>query len=151
MNGIRLDRSTSVELPDLETHRDIEKLVVGFYRDAAVDELLGPVFESAAVDWPSHIATLTDFWAWQLLSEPGYQGNPLVAHRPAHARTPFTDAHFERWLELFEDTVDRLFSGPNASAAKQRASKMAAALRRLLPGSCPLRLTTVDAIGPFGT
>ena len=34
------------------------------------------------------------------------EGNPLRAHLPAHAVTPFTPAHFERWLELFSGTVD---------------------------------------------
>ncbi len=38
------------------------------------------------MDWPSHIETLTDFWAWQLLGERGYETNPLRAHEPVHAR-----------------------------------------------------------------
>ena len=68
---------------DLETRGDIERLVRDFYRQAAMDDVLGPVFAAAHVDWPSHIGTLTDFWAWQLLGEPGYDGNPLRAHDPA--------------------------------------------------------------------
>lgn len=109
-------------------------MVVAFYRSAAMDELLGPVFAAADVDWPDHIDTVTDFWAWQLLGERGYEGNPLRAHAPAHASTPFTDAHFERWLELFVTTVDERFVGPTAEIAKGRATKMAHALRRLLTG-----------------
>jgi truncated hemoglobin YjbI len=54
---------------DLQDRGDIERLVVAFYRYAAMDELLGPVFAAAHVDWPGHIDTLTDFWAWQLLGE----------------------------------------------------------------------------------
>jgi hemoglobin len=119
---------------------DIERLVVAFYRDAAVDELLGPVFHAAAVDWPSHIATLVAFWSRQLLDEPGYDGNPLLAHRDAHRATPFTDAHFERWLELFADTVDAEFEGPGAELAKHKAAKMASAMRRLLNGPAVLTL-----------
>ena len=53
------------------------------------DDMLGPVFEAADVDWTVHIAKLIDFWAWQLLGDPGYEGNPLRAHEPVHARTPF--------------------------------------------------------------
>lgn len=119
---------------DIDDRDDIEMLVRSFYRDAATDDLLGPIFEAAHVDWPSHIATLTDFWSWQLLGERGYDGNPLRAHEPVHARCPFADAHFERWLDLFTATVDGHFTGPTAETAKQRAGKMARALARLLRG-----------------
>ncbi len=119
---------------DLTDRTDIELLVRSFYRYAAMDELLGPIFSAAHVDWPSHIDTLTEFWAWQLLGERGYVGNPLRAHEPIHERTPFADAHFERWLELFAGTVDEHFRGPTAEMAKARAAKMAHALRRLLAG-----------------
>jgi truncated hemoglobin YjbI len=119
---------------DLHRRADIERLVVAFYRYAATDELLGPVFAAAHVDWPGHIETLTDFWAWQLLGERGYEGNPLRAHEPVHANTPFTDAHFDRWLDLFVSTIDEQFAGPTAEVAKGRATKMANAMRRLLTG-----------------
>ncbi len=119
---------------DIDDRADIERLVVAFYRYAAMDELLGPVFVAAHVDWPGHIETLTDFWAWQLLGQRGYEGNPLRAHEPAHERTPFTDAHFERWLDLFTTTIDEDFAGPIAEMAKGRAKKMAAAMCRLLTG-----------------
>ena len=120
---------------DIATRDDIECLVRTFYRDAAMDDLLGPIFEGADVDWPEHIDTLTDFWSWQLLGERGYDGNPLRAHEPIHARLPFRDEHFERWLELFTATVDENFCGPLAATAKVRAAKMAHALQRLLGGA----------------
>ena len=104
---------------DISTRDDVELLVRSFYRYAAMDELLGPIFETAAVDWPSHIDTLTEFWEWQLLGRPGYEGNPLRAHEPVHAVTPFADEHFV---------------GPTAEVAKGRAQKMANAMRRLLRG-----------------
>ena len=119
---------------DLKDRDDIERLVVAFYRYAAMDELLGPVFAAAHVDWPSHIDTLTDFWAWQLLGLRGYEGNPLRAHEPVHAHTPFADAHYNRWLDLFVSTIDEQSVGPIAETAKGRAKKMAAAMRRLLAG-----------------
>lgn len=118
----------------LTTRDDVELLVRSFYRYAAMDEVLGPVFRAAQVNWDAHVATLTDFWAWQLLGERGYTGQPLRAHEPVHARTPFVDAHYERWLELFLSTVDEHFVGANAELAKHRATKMAAALRKLLNG-----------------
>ena len=122
------------ELSDIADRYDVERFVRDFYRQAAMDEILGPVFEAAQVRWDAHIATLVDFWSWQLLGERGYEGNPLRAHAPSHARTPFTDAHYERWLELFETTIDASFAGPTAELAKGRARKMASAMQRLLGG-----------------
>ena len=97
-----------------------------------MDDVLGPVFAAAEMNWNAHIETLVDFWSWQLFGVRGYEGNPLRAHEPVHARTPFTAEHYERWLELFEDTIDNLFTGPVAELAKARARKMAAAMQRLL-------------------
>ena len=122
------------ERADIVDRDDIERLVRNFYRDAAMDDVLGPVFEAAHVNWNAHIATLVDFWAWQLLGEPGYDGQPLRAHEPVITRTPLGDAHYTRWVELFCDTVDATFEGPCAEIAKGRGRKMAAAMQRLLAG-----------------
>jgi hemoglobin len=119
---------------DLNDRGDVEQLVRSFYRQVAMDDVLGPVFAAARVDWSAHIPKLADFWAWQLLGQHGYDGNPLRAHEPVHARIPFIDEHYERWLELFEATVDELFAGPVAELAKGRARRLARALRRLLDG-----------------
>lgn len=117
---------------DITDRADIEHLVRAFYREVATDDRLGPMFDDADVDWPTHIDTLSAFWAWQLLGERGYDGNPLRAHTPIHGRHPFTEADFNRWLDLFVATVDHHFTGPTADIAKHRASKMAGALARLL-------------------
>ena len=122
------------DLADLADRADVESLVRDFYRQAAMDDLLGPVFEAARVRWDAHVATLVDFWAWQLLGEPGYEGQPLRAHEPVHARTPLSHRHYERWVELFCDTVDASFRGERAEIAKGRGRKMAAAMERLLAG-----------------
>ncbi len=119
---------------DITDRFDIEQVVRHFYRDAAMDDLLGPVFEAAAVNWHAHIERLVDFWSWQLLGEARYEGQPLRAHEPVHARTPLSHAMYERWLELFCDTVDASFEGPVADLAKARGRKMAAAMERLLAG-----------------
>lgn len=131
---------------ELSTRDDVELLVRSFYRYAAMDETLGPVFSAARVNWAVHIDTLTDFWSWQLLGERGYTGNPLRAHEPVHARTPFTDAHYERWLDLFVSTVDENFVGSTAEMAKGRARKMARAMRRLLSGEYGSARTPVQPV-----
>ncbi|HEX6166397.1 MAG TPA: group III truncated hemoglobin [Acidimicrobiales bacterium] len=120
--------------PDLDTRERIAEMVRDFYRQVAMDDLLGPVFAGEHVDWSVHLPKLVDFWAWQLLGQRGYEGNPLRAHAPVHARTPFGPELYERWLDLFEATVDAGYAGPVAEVAKGRARRMAGALRRLLDG-----------------
>ncbi|MGH8979059.1 MAG: group III truncated hemoglobin [Acidimicrobiia bacterium] len=122
-------------LPDLDNRDRITQFVRDFYRQVAMDDLLGPVFARAHVDWAAHIPKLVDFWSWQLLGEPRYERNPLRAHEPVHARDPFGPELYERWLELFDGTVDDGYCGPIADLAKDRARRMAQALQRLLAGA----------------
>lgn len=131
---------------DITTRDDIRQLVVDFYRDVAMDDLLGPIFAAAHVDWSVHIPKLTDFWAWQLLGEAAYERNPLRAHEPVHARTPFGDEHYQRWLELFETTVNELFAGSLAEVAKRRARRMAKAMSRLLDGQSAVGAAAVETL-----
>jgi hemoglobin len=121
-------------LPDLDDRDRITQFVRDFYRQVAMDDLLGPVFARAHVDWAAHIPKLVDFWSWQLLGAPRYERNPLRAHEPVHARDPFEPELYERWLELFDATVDDSFYGAVADLAKDRARRMAHALQRLLDG-----------------
>ena len=71
------------------TRAEVELLVRTFYRAAAMDDRLGPIFEAAAVDWPSHIETVTDFWMDQLFGTRQLHGNPLRAHEPVARKIPF--------------------------------------------------------------
>jgi len=135
------------ETPELDIvdRADVEHFVRDFYRQAAMDDVLGPVFAATQMNWNAHIETLVDFWSWQLFGDRDYTGNPLRAHESVNARSPFMAEHYERWLELFENTIDNSFSGPVAELAKVRARKMAAALRRLLTGVSDVGDAPVEA------
>jgi truncated hemoglobin YjbI len=74
------------------------------------------------VDWSVHIPKLVAFWSRELLGEPGYTGRPVGAHLPVLDRRRFGDGEIGRWLELWNETVDELFVGPVAEAAKERAA-----------------------------
>ena len=101
-------------------------MVRRFYQDVAQDDLLGPLFNDvAAVDWADHLPKLTRFWCRALLGIEGYQGNPFRSHAAINDQSPFTPAHFERWLELFHDAVDLGWTGPNAEKAKTFAIRVA--------------------------
>ena len=47
---------------------------------------------------------------------------------------PFTEAHYERWLELFTATLHEGWAGPVADTAERRARRMAGSMRRVLAG-----------------
>lgn len=121
---------------DLDDRAEIAEMVRRFYFDVAQDDVLGPMFnEVARVDWGVHVPKLVDYWCRALLSEPGYSGNPYTAHLAVHAKRAFTAEHFERWLELFHETVDLGWSGPYAERAKAFARKVAAIHSKQLTGS----------------
>jgi hemoglobin len=107
---------------DLTTAEDIRTLVDAFYRRVTADELLAPIFNDVAqVDWAHHLPVMYRFWESMLLGSGTYQGAPF----PKHAVLPVQKAHFSRWLALFVETVDTLFSGPTADEAKGRAASIA--------------------------
>ena len=125
-------------MSDLDTRTAIHDLVVDFYREVAFDDLLGPVFhEVAEVDWASHIPKLIDYWCRVLLGQPGYDGTLLGPHQSVHEQAPFRPELFERWLELFGESVDSGWSGPYADRAKAHAERIAATLARRILGDQP--------------
>ena len=115
----------SIPTADLDTEAEIAEMVRRFYQSVAQDDLLGPVFNDVAqVDWSEHLPKLTAFWCRALIDLPGYQGNPFRAHQLVSARSPFTAAHFERWLDLFADTLSG-WSGPGVERALDLAHRVA--------------------------
>jgi hemoglobin len=79
----------------------------------------------AHVDWSEHLPKLTAFWCRALFGTPGYAGNPFRAHQLIHNQRAFTAAHFERWLDLFYETIELGWAGPNADKVKQLAANVA--------------------------
>jgi hemoglobin len=130
---------------DIDTIEDVERLVRTFYRAAIPDPLLGPVFHDFGVDWSVHIPKLVDFWAARILDRPGYAGNAVGAHQPVLERIGFGGRELARWLELWRETIDESFSGPNAERAKDRAAMageaIASLIRRHERGVRPLQVT----------
>lgn len=121
-------RDTPRDAPtgDLDSPDEIAEMVRRFYRDVAMDDLLGPMFNDVAqVDWSEHLPKLTGFWCRALLGQAGYAGNPFRAHADVHAQRPFTTAHFERWLSLFHDTLETGWVGPNVERARELADNVA--------------------------
>ena len=125
---------------DLRNSDDVAELVRRFYRDVAQDDLLGPIFNDVArVDWAEHLPKLTAFWCRALFGTVGYAGNPFRAHQLVHVRHAFTAAHFDRWLQLFFETVDLGWAGANAEKVKELASNVARVHHQQLAGKAQSR------------
>jgi len=105
--------------PDIACREDIVLLVNRFYQRVKGDQEIGQFFSH--VNWDKHLAVMYDFWENALFYTGGYLGNPLKTHQSFHRKSPLTTAHFQRWLQLFVETVDELFSGNNSEQIKQRA------------------------------
>lgn len=135
---------------DLDDPVEIAELVRRFYADVAQDDLLGPMFNDVArVDWSEHLPKLTAFWCRALLSMPGYEGNPYRSHLLIHACRPFTRAHFERWLDLFSETIDLGWTGPKVEQAKDLARRVAMVHSKQIIGEAvvcdPTDVSTIPA------
>ena len=103
------------------TDDQISRLVELFYSRVHEDDLIGPVFDQFVRNWDHHHDTLKNFWSTQLLGTGTYQGNGFVAH----LRLPIEEAHFERWLALWERTATEVLPPPMAERAIGRARHMA--------------------------
>jgi len=110
------------KLKQLRTLDDIKLLVDSFYTKVRKDEMLAPIFDAVIQQkWPEHLEKMYRFWQTVLLNEHTYHGTPFLPH----ANLPISRSHFERWLALFDETIDENFSGEIAQEAKWRAGKMA--------------------------
>lgn len=108
---------------DIANKQDLEIIVNHFYEKVKQDELIGIMFEH--VNWDTHLPLMYDFWDNVLFYTGNYTGNPMAKHMMANDRLQMTKNHFDRWLMLFDKTVDELFSGKNAALLKERARSIA--------------------------
>ena len=116
---------------DIADGRDVACLVSVFYDRVREDDILGPIFDDVAhVDWATHLPRMCDFWESVLFARATFKGTPLIAHRALARRTPLTSAAFDRWIALFQSTVDDLFAGPMAEHAKNSAARIAATMEQ---------------------
>jgi hemoglobin len=79
----------------------IEWLIRSFYDRIREDELLGPIFAARISDWEPHLERMFAFWSSVALMSGRYHGQPMARHLPL----PIDARHFDRWLEVFEQTA----------------------------------------------
>src|SRR4051812_49384278 len=101
------------------TEDSIAELVDTFYTLIRDDQLLGPIFADAiGADWGPHLRKMKSFWSSVLLAARGYKGNPMIAHLQLPR---LTKERFERWLQLWSETVARLCSDELAPIFNRKA------------------------------
>ena len=106
---------------ELDSLEDIKLFVDSFYDKVQSDDLIGPIFNAVITDWGPHLEKMYAFWNAALFGVAGFKGNPFARHAPLGLQRP----HFQRWLELFNETIDAYFEGAVAKDTKRRADVMA--------------------------
>jgi hemoglobin len=107
---------------DINNLEDIKLLVDSFYNKVREDDILKDIFnEKIQNRWTEHLEKMYTFWQTVLLDEHTYFGSPF----PPHAQLLVNKEHFDRWIALFFNTVEELFSGENAEKAKLQGERMA--------------------------
>ena len=101
-------------MKEICNRKDIEILITNFYDEVKKDALLNPFFKH--VNFDVHLPRMIHFWTFVLLDEPGYTTDVTAIH----INMPLKQKHFDRWLEIFNKTVDLMYSGEKAEKAKQR-------------------------------
>lgn len=108
----------------------IETLVRSFYARVRGDALLGPVFDARIADWEPHLRAMCAFWSSVALLSGRYSGRPMEKHLPL----PVDAAHFDRWVELFEETAREICSPAGAEHVVERAKSIAQSLELGIAG-----------------
>ncbi len=79
----------------------IRRVVDRFYDRVRADAVLGPIFSERISDWTPHLEQMYRFWSSVALATGAYNGTPM----PKHMVLPVDAGHFDRWLDLFLQTV----------------------------------------------
>jgi hemoglobin len=109
-------------MKDISNKEDIKCYVDHFYSSVQQDDLIGPIFNAKINkdEWPIHLDKMYRFWNSVLFGKAEYRGQPF-SH---HINLGLSKEHFERWISLFEISINTNFKGIKADEVLQRAGKM---------------------------
>lgn len=109
-------------MKDIQNRNDLESIIKAFYDKLLEDEEFKHIFlQVAAVDMEKHLPIIVDFWESSLFQTNNYKRNTLKKHLDLHNTYGLAATHFEKWLDLFNNTVDQHYSGSLASKMKVKA------------------------------
>ena len=110
---------------DIESKGDIKLLVNSFYGKVLKDQTIGHFFnEVAQLDFDKHMPVMYSFWETTLLGNITYKGNPMIKHIELGRKAAMRKEHFDRWLELWQETIYEYFAGEKAELAISRATQI---------------------------
>ena len=109
----------------------MERFVHAFYESVRTDPVLGPLFNERVTDWDAHLERMCAFWSSVALMSGRYHGQPMERRLPL----PIDARHFDRWLELFEETVRRKCPANAAGHVIERARRIAESLELGIAGT----------------
>lgn len=111
---------------DLDCAEHIDTFIDRFYEKVLADPILRPLFvDVAQIDLAKHLPLIKSYWRKLLLGEREYRRHTMNIHRAVNARQAFTPQAFERWLQLFTQTLHEGFAGPAAERAAAVANHIA--------------------------
>ncbi|RMG03673.1 MAG: group III truncated hemoglobin [Acidobacteria bacterium] len=123
-------------MKDILSRADIDTLMQNFYQKVMKDPLIGYIFTDVAkLNLEKHLPIIGDFWDSVLFNSGKYQKhqrNPMLVHLELNRKTQLKPEHFDRWLVIFNETIDELFSGANAELIKSRAAMIAERMQIVL-------------------
>lgn len=115
---------------DISSRKDIELLVDAFYTKVLADQSISFFFTRIVpVDFEKHLPVMYDFWENIVFHTGAYEGNPMEKHKKIHQQHAMSAAHFERWLQLFKETVNEMYEGEKAELIKHRAISIATVMQ----------------------
>ena len=111
---------------DIETPEDIKLLIDAFYKKVVTDDVIGYFFtQIIKLDRVVHIPIMYGFWETVLLGKISYKGNPVIKHIELNKKENLHQNHFDRWVSLWNETIDEYFEGAKCKEAKNKAVTMA--------------------------
>ena len=117
------------------TRKNVETMVLSFYRKIVKDDTVGPFFVAKLGDdmsneyWKPHLELLINFWSSMMLGDGSYRGNPFAPHM---SLGELNREVFERWLKLFFETLDEIYEPQAADLFKERSTIIAGNFMRNL-------------------
>lgn len=116
---------------DIANRSDLGLFVKEFYQkllnDPGINYFFDHIIENGTLN--KHLETITDFWEDILFLSTNYGKNAMKPHLGLHKEIPFSEGHFEIWLNHFNTVIDDYFEGKKATLAKQRALSIATIMR----------------------
>jgi hemoglobin len=111
---------------DITDPADVKLLVDTFYKQVMTDELIGHYFTKIVpVDFEKHMPTMYSFWENVLFCTGEDKGNPMNKHASMDKISPLQQNYFDRWMHLWNNNVNKLFSGTKAEEAKSKTDQIA--------------------------